>query len=230
MPETHLSQDAYERLKAELDDLTTRGRTEIARLIERAREMGDLSENGDYHAAKDDQGKMEARIRQLQHLLDRAVIVDRADPGGKVATGSIVREVTGPPGAPALSLLHGLGANADLNWFTCFGALGRHFRVVAFDQRGHGRGIRVGVHFHMSDAADDVLAVADALGIDRFIVVGYSMGGPVAQLTWHRHRDRVAGLVLCATSRDFGGSPRERMAFAVLPGLSAAMRVAPYRV
>jgi transcription elongation factor GreA len=90
MPETHLSQDAYERLKAELDDLTTRGRTEIARLIERAREMGDLSENGDYHAAKDDQGKMEARIRQLQHLLDRAVIVDRADPGGKVATGSIV--------------------------------------------------------------------------------------------------------------------------------------------
>jgi transcription elongation factor GreA len=90
MPETHLSQDAYERLKAELDDLTTRGRTEIARTIERAREMGDLSENGDYHAAKDDQGKMEARIRQLQALLDRAVIVDRADPGGKVATGSIV--------------------------------------------------------------------------------------------------------------------------------------------
>src|SRR5438552_16996988 len=196
MPETHLSQDAYERLKAELDDLTTRGRTEIARLIERAREMGDLSENGDYHAAKDDQGKMEARIRQLQHLLDRAVIVDRA----------------------------------DLNWFTCFGALGRHFRVVAFEQRGHGRGIRVGVTFRMSDAADDTVAVADALGIDRFIVVGYSMGGPVAQLTWHRHRDRVAGLVLCATSRDFGGSPRERMAFAVLPGLSAALRVAPYRV
>ena len=143
---------------------------------------------------------------------------------------TFVREVTGPPGAPALILLHGLGANADLNWFTCFGALGRHFRVVAFDQRGHGRGIRVGVRFRMSDAADDTVAVADALGIDRFIVVGYSMGGPVAQLTWHRHRDRVAGLVLCATSRDFGGSPRERMAFAVLPGLSAALRVAPYRV
>ena len=141
-----------------------------------------------------------------------------------------MREVTGPPGAPALILLHGLGANADLNWFTCFGALGRHFRVVAFDQRGHGRGVRVGVQFRMADAADDVVAVADALGIERFIVVGYSMGGPVAQLTWHRHRDRVAGLVLCATSRDFGGSPRERMAFAVLPGLSAAMRVAPYRV
>ena len=53
------------------------------------------------------------------------------------------------------------------------------------------------------------------------------MGGPVAQLAWHRHRDRVAGLVLCATSRDFSGTPRERMAFAVMPGLSAAMRVTP---
>jgi transcription elongation factor GreA len=90
MPETHLSPAAYERLKAEHDDLTTRGRVEIAQTIERAREMGDLSENGDYHAAKDDQGKMEARIRQLQALLDRAVIVEGAEVGGKVATGSVV--------------------------------------------------------------------------------------------------------------------------------------------
>ena len=127
-------------------------------------------------------------------------------------------------------LLHGLGANADLNWFTCFGALGRRFRVLALDQRGHGRGIRVGVRFRMSDCADDAVALADACDIDRFIAVGYSMGGPVAQMTWHRHRDRVSGLVLCATSRDFSGTPRERMAFAVMPGLSAAMRVTPPRV
>jgi transcription elongation factor GreA len=90
MPETHLSQDAFDRLKAELDDLTTRGRTEIAQTIERARELGDLSENGDYQAAKDDQGKMEARIRQLNALLDRAVIVGKADGGGEVTAGSIV--------------------------------------------------------------------------------------------------------------------------------------------
>ena len=90
MPETHLSQDAYDRLKAEFDDLTTRGRTEIARAIERARELGDLSENGDYHAAKDDQGKMEARIRQLNALLHRAVIVEPTDPSGEVVTGSVV--------------------------------------------------------------------------------------------------------------------------------------------
>ncbi len=90
MASTQLSRDAYDRLKAELDDLTTRGRTEIAQLIERAREMGDLSENGDYHAAKDDQGKMEARIRQLQAMLKNAEIVDPASAAGAVAAGSIV--------------------------------------------------------------------------------------------------------------------------------------------
>src|SRR4051794_1255805 len=89
MAPTQLSRDAYDRLKAELDDLTTRGRTEIARQIERARELGDLSENGDYHAAKDEQGKMESRIRQLQAILDHAVIVE-ATTGGEVTPGSIV--------------------------------------------------------------------------------------------------------------------------------------------
>src|SRR5580765_1563121 len=90
MASTQLSRDAYDRLKAELDDLTTRGRVEIATLIERARELGDLSENGDYHAAKDDQGKMEARIRQLNALLKRVVIVDRDTATDEVTTGSVV--------------------------------------------------------------------------------------------------------------------------------------------
>jgi len=91
MASTQLSRDAYDRLKAELDDLTTRGRTEIAGLIERARELGDLSENGDYHAAKDDQGKMEARIRQLQAMLKNAEIVDTSSgSSGAVGAGSIV--------------------------------------------------------------------------------------------------------------------------------------------
>src|SRR3954451_5120507 len=91
MASTQLSRDAYDRLKAELDDLTTRGRVEIAGLIERARELGDLSENGDYHAAKDDQGRMEARIRQLQAMLKNAEIVDTgADASGSVGAGSVV--------------------------------------------------------------------------------------------------------------------------------------------
>lgn len=70
------SRAAYERLKAELEDLTTRGRIEVAAKIERAREEGDLSENAGYHAAKDEQGHMEGRIRHLEHMLEDAEIVD----------------------------------------------------------------------------------------------------------------------------------------------------------
>jgi transcription elongation factor GreA len=84
-----LSKAAYARLKAEHDDLSTRGRFEIAQVIERAREMGDLSENGDYHAAKDHQGMMEGRIRQLHKLLDEAHVVEDG-PDGVVAAGMIV--------------------------------------------------------------------------------------------------------------------------------------------
>jgi transcription elongation factor GreA len=89
---THLTRATYERLQAELEDLTTRGRVEIARAIEAARALGDLSENGDYHAAKDAQGKMEARIRQLQATLSRAQLVEEgtsASPG-TVSAGSVV--------------------------------------------------------------------------------------------------------------------------------------------
>ena len=73
-----LTQATYDRLVAELEDLTTRGRVEIAQAIEAARALGDLSENGDYHAAKDSQGKMESRIRQLQAMLKDAEIVDES--------------------------------------------------------------------------------------------------------------------------------------------------------
>ena len=90
MSETHLSQEAYDRLRAELEDLTTRGRVDIAQTIETARELGDLKENADYHAARDDQGRMEARIRQLQSLVDNAVIVDSSQASDTVAAGSVV--------------------------------------------------------------------------------------------------------------------------------------------
>jgi transcription elongation factor GreA len=92
MAETQLSRDTYDRLQAELNDMKTRGRVEIARAIEAARALGDLSENGDYHAAKDSQGKMEARIRQLQAMLEGAVLVDSEALGAAetVATGVVV--------------------------------------------------------------------------------------------------------------------------------------------
>ncbi|MGD9703211.1 MAG: GreA/GreB family elongation factor [Acidimicrobiia bacterium] len=89
MAQTHkLSRSAFERLKAEHEDLTTRGRIDIAHAIERARELGDLSENGDYHAAKDHQGHMEGRIRQLTAILENAEVVDGVD-DGVVGIGSI---------------------------------------------------------------------------------------------------------------------------------------------
>ena len=89
--ETHLTPETHARLVAEFEDLTTRGRVEIARQIEAARALGDLSENGDYHAAKDAQGKMEARVRQLRRMLEDAVIVDSSThQDGVVTTGTVV--------------------------------------------------------------------------------------------------------------------------------------------
>jgi pimeloyl-ACP methyl ester carboxylesterase len=138
---------------------------------------------------------------------------------------TFVREVAGPPGAPVVVLLHGLAATGALNWFPVFGPLGRHYRVLAVDHRGHGRGLRDGVRFRLEDVADDVASLAEVLGIDRFVPVGYSMGGPIAQLLWKRHRDRVEGLVLCATSRNFRGHPRDQVMFAGLPLAAFALRL-----
>lgn len=140
---------------------------------------------------------------------------------------TFVRHVEGPPGAPTLVLLHGWTATADLNWFTTYHPLGRQYRVIAIDHRGHGRGIRSKKQFRLEDCADDAVAVCDVLGIDRFIPVGYSMGGPIAQLIWRQHPERVAGLVLCATSGYFVTSREERMSFLGLSGLAAVARLTP---
>ncbi|MGH9127290.1 MAG: alpha/beta fold hydrolase [Acidimicrobiales bacterium] len=138
-----------------------------------------------------------------------------------------VREVEGPPGAPVLVLLHGWTASSALNWFPCFEPLGRHFRVLAPDLRGHGQGIR-SRQFRLEDCADDVACLAEQLGIRNVIAVGYSMGGPVAALTWYRHRSLVQGLVLCATAARFlEHRPRHRMASQSLVSLSVAASMSP---
>jgi 3-oxoadipate enol-lactonase len=140
---------------------------------------------------------------------------------------TFIREVSGPPGAPVLILLHGWTVTADLNFFTAYDHLGQHFRVIALDHRGHGGGIRSREPFTLEACADDVAALADELAVDRFIPVGYSMGGTVAQLVWHRHRDRVSGLVLCSTARGFNATRSEAMSFFGLTGLATIARVAP---
>lgn len=161
----------------------------------------------------------------------QAVLTPRLPPGRFVDLGDrgtiIVRDFGGQPGAPTIVLLHGWTATADLNWFKCYDALGEHFRVIAFDHRGHGSGVRSRQPFHLEDCADDVADVTTALGIDTFIPVGYSMGGPIAQLVWRRHPERVDGLVLCATAPYFAARRNERRMLLGLTGLATVARVAP---
>jgi transcription elongation factor GreA len=87
---TWLTQEAYDRLKAELEHLAGPGRIEIAKKIEAAREEGDLRENGGYHAAKDQQGMQEARIRQLTHILQNARVGEPPRTEGVVGPGMTV--------------------------------------------------------------------------------------------------------------------------------------------
>jgi transcription elongation factor GreA len=85
-----LTQEAYDRLKSELDHLAGPGRVEIAKRIEAARDEGDLKENGGYHAAKEEQGKREARIRQLQHILENSQVGEPPRTDGVVGPGMTV--------------------------------------------------------------------------------------------------------------------------------------------
>ena len=90
---TFLTQDAYDRHANELEHLSTTGREEIAKRIEIAREEGDLKENGGYHAAKDEQGKQEARIRTLQALLKNAKVGEAPESTGVVESGTVVTAI-----------------------------------------------------------------------------------------------------------------------------------------
>jgi len=139
---------------------------------------------------------------------------------------TFVREVAGPAGAPTVMLLHGWTVTAALNWCGVYEPLSHHVNVVSLDLRGHGRGIRSSQKFRLEDAADDAVALADVLGIDSFVAVGYSMGGPVAQLAWRRHRSRVSGLVLAATFARQPANRGEAAMFRTIGTAGRASRVA----
>lgn len=85
-----LSQEAYDRLHQELEELKTTGRAEASTAIEAAREHGDVSENAEYEVAKEEQGKLEARIRELEYTLARAKVSERSTVGDTVAHGNVV--------------------------------------------------------------------------------------------------------------------------------------------
>jgi pimeloyl-ACP methyl ester carboxylesterase len=117
------------------------------------------------------------------------------------------REASGPAGAPVVLLLHGILATSGLNWMYAFAPLSRHFRVIAPDLCGHGGDPFHRGHFTLEHCADDVAALIAVLRLKRVIVVGYSMGGMVAQFVARRHPGMISGVVLSGVdwgSRQYG--------------------------
>jgi pimeloyl-ACP methyl ester carboxylesterase len=134
---------------------------------------------------------------------------------------TFVRDVAGPEGAPTVLLLHGWIASGGLNWYAAFEPLATRYRVLAIDHRGHGRGIRSRRRFTLADCADDAAALLEHLDTGPVVAVGYSLGGPVAQLLWRRHPEHVRGLVLAATSHTFMPGMREQMVFGSMMAAAA---------
>ena len=170
-------------------------------------------------------------IHRRSRAVERDSLRDPRVPAGRFITlpdgaDTFVRVGGRADGVPTL-LLHGLGATAALNWAECFDELGRLGPVIAPDHRGHGRGARTGRHFRLEQCADDAAAILRSLGSRPGIVVGYSMGGPIAQLLARRHPELVSGLVLSATARDFRGAPADRLRFAALGAAAPAAHFFP---
>lgn len=122
-------------------------------------------------------------------------------PGHTVFVGDqefLVRE-SGPEGAPPVLLIHGLAGSSLAEWYRIGPALAEKYRVIMVDHRSHGMAPLARDRFEVDDLADDVEGVLDQLGVTRVSVVGYSMGGTIAQALAHRHPGRIDRLVLIAT-------------------------------
>lgn len=125
---------------------------------------------------------------------------------------------------PTLLLLHGWTASADTQFFTAYESLAAEWSVVTVDHRGHGRGLRPDVPFRLEDCADDAADVVRALGIERVVTVGYSMGGPISLLFWQRHSSLVEAMVLEATALEWNATRAERMRWHVGRAVSPLVR------
>jgi pimeloyl-ACP methyl ester carboxylesterase len=123
-----------------------------------------------------------------------------------------------------LLLLHGWTASADVQFATIYEALMARYSFVAVDHRGHGRGIRTDERFRLEDAADDAAGVIRALDCGPVIVVGYSMGGPLALHVADRHPDTVRGVVLEATALSFATTRIDRLLWRFLSAMETTMR------
>ena len=159
-------------------------------------------------------------------------------PAGRVETvpgvGELFFRDTGPashgPRRGTLVLMHGWMVPSDPHWFRTFGVLHREgWRVVALDARGHGRGLRSTARFRLTDCAHDAAALIDHLDCGPVTVVGYSMGGIIAQLLARDEPDLLDGVVLCATGCEFRTSLIMRSVWSSMGVLQLAWRLAPHR-
>ena len=167
--------------------------------------------------------------RPLQRSEALAPVPPRLPPGRVInlhGRGEVfVRDSGGTPAKPAVLLLHGWTASADLNFFPAYARLAESYRVIALDLRGHGRGMRSTEPFSLEDCADDAAALLGQLGAEHVIAVGYSMGGPVGLLLARRHPGRVQALVMQATALDWHRTARERMIWRLLSVLELSLRL-----
>jgi 3-oxoadipate enol-lactonase len=140
--------------------------------------------------------------------------------------GELFLRDTGGSGHTVM-LLHGWMADADLNWCGAYGDLAAAgYRVLAIDHRGHGRGLRPLEDFRLADCAADAADALRHLNAGPALVVGYSMGGAIAQLLVRDHPETAAGLVLSGTAQHWQ-DPRTRRAFKALGVLGLALSIAP---
>jgi pimeloyl-ACP methyl ester carboxylesterase len=140
--------------------------------------------------------------------------------------GELFVRDTGGEG-PVVLLLHGWLATADLNWFGAYDDLAAAgYRVLALDHRGHGRGLRPMDAFRLSDCARDAAGLLTALGTGPALVVGYSMGGAVAQLLVRERPELVCGLVLSGTAQHWQDK-RSQRSFKALGALGLSISLGP---
>jgi pimeloyl-ACP methyl ester carboxylesterase len=133
---------------------------------------------------------------------------------------------SGGEGTPVM-LLHGWMASADLNWCGAYAALAEAgYRVLAIDHRGHGRGLRPLVPFRLDDCAADAAGVLRTLDLGQALIVGYSMGGAIAQLVARDHPDVARGVVLSGTAQHWQ-DPQSRRAFRAMGALGLSLSLAP---
>lgn len=132
------------------------------------------------------------------------------------------------PAAPTLLLLHGWTASSDLQFFTAYEDLAKHYSFVGIDHRGHGRGLRSPDPFELHDAADDAALLVERLGVGPVITVGYSMGGPISALVALRHPHLVRGMVVQATALEWRAKWYERFQWKTVHLLGFILRTRAY--